>query len=47
MSLSAMAELIDGLEQLGYVERRADPEDGLAKLICPTDSGWRAIQEGR
>jgi DNA-binding MarR family transcriptional regulator len=47
MSLSAMAELIDGLEQLGYVERRADPEDGRAKLICLTDSGWRAIQEGR
>ena len=47
MSLSAMAELVDGLEQLGYVERRRDPSDGRAKLVCLTDSGWRAMHEGR
>jgi DNA-binding MarR family transcriptional regulator len=47
MSLSAMAELVDGLEQLGYVERRPDPRDGRAKLVCLTDSGWRAMHEGR
>ena len=47
MSLSSMAELVDGLEQLGYVERRPDPADGRAKLVCLTDSGWRAIHEGR
>lgn len=47
MSLSAMAELVDSLEQLGYVERRPDPRDGRAKLVCLTDSGWRAMQEGR
>lgn len=47
MSLSAMAELVDSLEQLGYVERRPDPSDGRAKLVCLTGSGWRAIQEGR
>jgi DNA-binding MarR family transcriptional regulator len=47
MSLSAMAELVDGLEQLGYVERRPDPSDGRAKLVCLTDSGWRAIKEGQ
>jgi len=47
MSLSAMAELVDGLEQLGYVERRPDPSDGRAKLVCLTDSGWRAIREGQ
>src|ERR1700761_8616820 len=39
MSLSAMAELVDALEQLGYVERRPDPRDGRAKLVCLTDSG--------
>ncbi len=47
MSLSAMAELVDSLEQLGYVERRPDPRDGRAKLVCLTDTGWRAMQEGR
>jgi DNA-binding MarR family transcriptional regulator len=47
MSLSAMAELIDGLEQLGYVERRPDARDRRAKLVCLTESGWRAIHEGR
>lgn len=47
MSLSAMAELVDGLEQLGYVERRPDPRDGRAKLVCLTESGWRAMHEGR
>lgn len=47
MSLSAMAELVDSLEQLGYVERRPDPQDGRAKLVCLTDSGWRAMHEGR
>jgi DNA-binding MarR family transcriptional regulator len=47
MSLSAMAELVDGLEQFGYVERRPDPSDRRAKLVCLTDSGWRAMAEGR
>jgi DNA-binding MarR family transcriptional regulator len=47
MSLSAMAELIDDLEQLGYVERRPDPADGRAKLVCLTERGWQAIRRGR
>jgi DNA-binding MarR family transcriptional regulator len=47
MSLSAMAELVDGLEQLGYVERRRDSRDGRAKLVLLTDSGWRAIRQGQ
>jgi DNA-binding MarR family transcriptional regulator len=47
MSLSAMAELVDSLEQLGYVERRRDPRDGRAKLVCLTDGGWHAMHEGR
>ncbi len=47
MSLSAMAELVDSLEQLGYVERRPDPRDGRAKLVCLTDRGWQAMREGR
>lgn len=47
MSLSAMAELVDDLERLGYVERRRDPSDGRAKLVCLTETGWRAIRQGR
>lgn len=47
MSLSAMAELVDGLEQLGYVERRRDSRDRRAKLVLLTDSGWRAIRQGQ
>ncbi|MFE7567676.1 MarR family winged helix-turn-helix transcriptional regulator [Streptomyces sp. NPDC057539] len=31
--------LIDDLERLGYVERRPDPADRRAKLICPADRG--------
>ena len=42
-----MAELVDSLEQLGYVERLPDPRDGRAKLVCLTDGGWRAMHEGR
>jgi DNA-binding MarR family transcriptional regulator len=47
MSLSSMAELVDGLEQLGYVERRRDSRDRRAKLVLLTDSGWRAIGQGQ
>jgi len=47
ISLSAMAELVDDLEQLDYVERRPDPSDGRAKLVCLTERGWDAMREGR
>jgi DNA-binding MarR family transcriptional regulator len=47
ISLSAMAELVDSLEQLGYLERRRDSRDGRAKLVLLTDSGWRAIRQGQ
>lgn len=47
MSLSAMAELVDSLEQLGYVERRPDLRDRRAKLVCLTETGWEAIRRGR
>ena len=41
MTRQAMGELIDELEQLGYVERAADPNDRRAKLILPTDKTLR------
>ncbi|RJQ76641.1 MarR family transcriptional regulator [Pseudonocardiaceae bacterium YIM PH 21723] len=31
--------LVDELEELGYVERRPDPSDRRAKLVCPTERG--------
>jgi DNA-binding MarR family transcriptional regulator len=47
LSLSAMAELVDSLQALGYVERRPDPDDGRAKLVRLTKAGRAAIGEGR
>lgn len=44
MTLPAMSGLVNDLERLGIVERRPDPRDGRAKLICLTDDGWAAIR---
>src|SRR5215207_7031185 len=42
----AMGELVDELEDLGYVERRPDPTDRRAKLIVLTDRGKQCIAAG-
>lgn len=47
MTLPAMSELVDDLQRLGIVERRPDPSDGRAKLICLTEAGWEAMRAGR
>lgn len=47
MTLPAMSELVDDLQRLGVVERRPDPSDGRAKLICLTDAGWEAMRTAR
>ena len=39
LSLAACSELVNDLQSLGYLERRADPTDGRAKLIHPTPRG--------
>lgn len=44
LTLPAMSEIVSDLEALGAVERRPDPTDGRAKLICLTDAGWEAIR---
>jgi DNA-binding MarR family transcriptional regulator len=44
MTLPAMSELVDDLQRLGIVERRPDPTDRRAKLICLTDAGWEAVR---
>jgi len=47
MTLAAMSELVDDLQRLGIVERRPDPSDGRAKLICLTQTGWEAMRTAR
>jgi DNA-binding MarR family transcriptional regulator len=39
LSKQAVGEVVDDLEQLGYVERDADPADRRAKVIRLTQSG--------
>jgi DNA-binding MarR family transcriptional regulator len=46
MSPQAMCELVDDLEELGYVERRPDPSDRRAKLIVLTPRGHDCIAAG-
>ena len=36
--------LVDYLEQRGYVERRPDPTNRRATLVCLTDRGWAEMQ---
>ena len=46
MSPQAMGELVDELEQLGYVVRRPDPDDRRAKRIVLTTKGKACIAAG-
>jgi DNA-binding MarR family transcriptional regulator len=41
-----IGRIIDELEELGYVERRPDPEDRRAKLIFPTERGLEQVRLG-
>ncbi len=43
MTPPAMAELVDQLQETGYLERVVDPNDGRAKLVRPTRKGRRAL----
>lgn len=47
MTPQAMGELVDELEDLGYVERRQDPADRRAKLITLTAQGRAAVEAGK
>lgn len=40
----SMGYLVDYLEQRGYLERRSDPTDRRATLICLTERGWDEIR---
>jgi DNA-binding MarR family transcriptional regulator len=43
LSLAATSELVNDLEEMGYLVRRPDPADGRAKLIDLTERGRDAM----
>ena len=47
MTPQAMGELVDELEELGYVKRQPDPTDRRAKLIVLTSNGWAAVEAAK
>jgi DNA-binding MarR family transcriptional regulator len=47
MTPQAMGELVDELEELGYVVRRPDQSDRRAKLIVLTERGQNCVAAGR
>jgi DNA-binding MarR family transcriptional regulator len=40
----SMGYLVDHLEERGYLERRPDPTDRRAALVCLTERGWAQIR---
>jgi DNA-binding MarR family transcriptional regulator len=40
----SMGYLVDYLEERGYLERRPDPTDRRAALVCLTDRGWEQVR---
>ena len=46
MTPQAMGQLVDEVEELGYVERRPDPTDRRAKLIVLTARGQECLPAG-
>lgn len=47
LSMAACSELVSELESLGYIERKADPTDGRAKLVVPTELGRLMLSESQ
>jgi DNA-binding MarR family transcriptional regulator len=47
VSKPTVVYLVNDLERLGYVERRSDPDDGRAKLVCLTKRGAQAQEAAR
>jgi DNA-binding MarR family transcriptional regulator len=44
MTHQSMSELVAVLEGRGYLERRPDPRDGRAKLVCLTTTGRKLVR---
>jgi DNA-binding MarR family transcriptional regulator len=47
MTHQSMSELVAILEGRGYLERRPDPSDGRARLVCLTPEGKRLARTAR
>ncbi|GAC47403.1 MarR family winged helix-turn-helix transcriptional regulator [Gordonia aichiensis] len=47
VALPTVSRLVAGLEQLGYVTRTPDPEDGRARLLVATPEGADVITHAR
>ena len=47
MTQPSMAELIDDLEQKGYVVRREDPSNRRGRLVVPTERGRHHMEDAR
>jgi DNA-binding MarR family transcriptional regulator len=45
MTHQSMSELVAALVARGYLQRRSDPSDGRARLICLTDKGRRMVRQ--
>jgi DNA-binding MarR family transcriptional regulator len=45
LTKQSVGYLVDYLEEHGYVERKPDPTDRRAILICLTERGWDEIRE--
>ncbi len=45
MSKQAMNQLLQSLEQMGYIRRSTDKEDGRARVVHFTERGWAAWQK--
>ena len=46
ISKQAVNQLVDDMEDAGYVERRADPKDGRAKIVRLTRKGRKGMLDG-
>jgi DNA-binding MarR family transcriptional regulator len=46
MTHQSMSELVANLERRGWVERRTDPTDRRARLVCLTPEGRRLVRRG-
>jgi len=44
LTKQSMGYLVDYLEERGYLERRRDPSDRRAALVCLTERGWEEIR---
>jgi MarR family transcriptional regulator, temperature-dependent positive regulator of motility len=47
LTRQALTQIVDDLEALGYVTRRADPADRRAKLVAYTERGREVYETGR